>query len=169
MNLEEEKEGNYSYDLAGEITFHNVSVEIANKQIISNLNLSIPKGEKVAILGENGSGKSVLAKAILGFYPIDSGNIYFNYHNSKNLDNSNIRKYVDYILGEADLFTGTILENIQLGSKYTKEEITKAVEQAEIYEDIQSFEDGYQTRVGEKGVKLSRRTKAKDFTSKSFT
>lgn len=70
MNLEEEKEGNYPYDLAGDITFHNVSIQIAGKQIISNLNLVIPKGEKIAILGENGSGKSVLAKAILGFYPV---------------------------------------------------------------------------------------------------
>lgn len=83
------------------------------------------------------------------------GNIYFNYHNSKQLDNSNIRKYVDYISGEADLFTGTLLENIQLGEKYAKKDITKVVKQAEIQEDIQSFEDGYQTIVGEKGVKLS--------------
>ena len=76
---------------------------------------------------------------------------------------------MDYISGEADLFTGTLLENIQLGEKYAKKDITKVVKQAEIQEDIQSFEDGYQTRVGEKGVKLSRRTKAKNFTSKSLT
>lgn len=70
MSLEEEKGENYTYDLAGEITFHNVSLEIAGKQIFSNLNFAITQGEKIAIVGENGSGKSTLAKAILGFYPI---------------------------------------------------------------------------------------------------
>lgn len=70
MSLEEEEQGNHTYDLDGDITFHNVSIEIDKKTILKNLNLSIPKGEKIAIVGENGSGKSILAKAMLGFYPV---------------------------------------------------------------------------------------------------
>lgn len=70
MALEEEEQGNYTYDLDGDITLHNVSIEIDKKTILKNLNLSIQKGEKIAILGENGSGKSILAKAMLGFYPV---------------------------------------------------------------------------------------------------
>lgn len=118
------------------------------------MNFSIKKGEKVGIFGENGSGKSILAKAILGLYSID-GNLYFNYHNIKKLAKSNIRKYVEYISGEADLFTGTIEENIKLDAKITKENLEKIVKEAEIYEDIKKFEKGYKTVVGEKGVKLS--------------
>lgn len=154
MSLREEENENYSYDLNGDIVFHNVSIHISEKEILANFNFAIKKGEKIAILGENGSGKSMLAKAILGFYPIQ-GNIYLNYHNSKQLNKSNIREYIDFISGEADLFTGTILENIELDVKHTEEDITKVVKEAEIYNDIKRFEEGYQTMVGEKGVKLS--------------
>lgn len=162
MSLEEEEQENHTYDLDGDIVFHNVSIEIDKKTIIKNLNLSIQKGEKIAILGENGSGKSILTKAILGFYPVAKGNIYFNYHNTKQLNNENIRKYVDLVSGEADLFTGTILKNIKLDAADGKtknnpedEQIIKVSKQAEIYKDIQRFAEKYQTIVGEKGAKLS--------------
>lgn len=154
MELEEEKNENESYDLDGDITFHNVSIKISQKEILKNLNFAIQKGEKIAIVGENGSGKSILAKAILGFYPIE-GNIYFNYHNSKQLNQSNIREYVDYISGEADLFTGTIQENIELDRESTQKDLRKAIKEAEMDKDIKQFEEGEQTIVGEKGVKLS--------------
>lgn len=154
MDLEEEKDENYFYNLDGDIVFHNVSINISKKEILTNLNFSIKKGEKIAVLGENGSGKSTLAKAILGFYPV-GGKIYLNYHNSKQLDKSNIREYIDFVSGDADLFTGTILDNIELGTQNTKEKLTKIVKEAEIYKDINRFEEEYQTIVGEKGVKLS--------------
>lgn len=154
MNLKEEKIGNYFYDLEGDIVFHNVSIKISEKEILTNLNFAIKKGEKIALVGDNGSGKSILAKAILGFYPVE-GNIYLNYHNSKQLDKSNIRQYVDFVSGEADLFSGTILDNIELETRSREEQLIKVAEEAEIQEDIQRFEEGYQTVVGEKGVKLS--------------
>lgn len=154
MDLKEEKNENHLYDLDGDIIFHNVSINISEKEILANLNFAIKKGEKIAILGENGSGKSILAKAILGFYPVE-GNIYLNYHNSKQLDKSNIRQYIDFISGEADLFTGTVLENIELGAEKKEEELEKVVKEAEIYYDINRFDNGYQTVIGEKGIKLS--------------
>ena len=154
MNLKEEKDENDGYDLDGDIVFNDVSINISQKEILSNLNFEIKKGEKIAILGENGSGKSILAKAILGFYPIQ-GNIYLNHYKNQQLNPSNIRQYIDFISGEADLFTGTILENIQLNKETTEEQLTKIVKEVEIYQDIKRFEEGYQTVVGEKGVKLS--------------
>lgn len=154
MDLKEEKNENHLYDLDGDIIFHNVSINISEKEILANLNFAIKKGEKIAILGENGSGKSILAKAILGFYPVE-GNIYLNYHNSKQLDKSNIRQYIDFISGEADLFTGTVLENIELGAEKKEEELEKVVKEAEIYYDINRFDNSYQTVIGEKGIKLS--------------
>lgn len=154
MELEEEKNEKQSYDLDGDVTFHNVSIKISQKEILKNLNFAIKKGEKIAIVGENGSGKSILAKAILGFYPIE-GNIYFNYHNSKQLNKSNIRKYIDYISGETDLFTGTIQENVELDKKSTPKAFMKAIKEAEMEKDIKQFEEREKTIVGEKGVKLS--------------
>lgn len=154
MNLKEEDEKNYSYDLNGDIVFHNVSINISKRKILANLNFEVKKGEKVAITGENGSGKSILAKAILGFYPV-KGNIYFNYHNSKQIDKANIRRYIDYISGDTDLFTGTIEDNIKLGTNKKKEELTKVIKESEIYKDMSQMKDGYQTMIGEKGVKLS--------------
>lgn len=154
MNLKEEKNKKDGYDLEGDIVFENVSINISKKEILSDLNFKIKKGEKIAILGQNGSGKSILAKAILGFYPIQ-GNMYLNNHNSKQLEKSNIRQYIDFISGEEDLFTGTILENIQLDNEKSEKELARVVKEAEIYQDIKRFEEGYQTVVGEKGVKLS--------------
>lgn len=154
MQLEEEKQEHYFYDLEGDITFHNVAIKISEKEVLSNLNFTIKKGEKIAIVGDNGSGKSVLAKAILGFYPV-KGNLYLNYHNSKQLDSFNIRQYIDFVSGEADLFSGTILDNIKLDRKTTEEQLVKAVKEAEIESDIKQFDGRYQTIVGEKGVKLS--------------
>ncbi|MCI8759578.1 MAG: ABC transporter ATP-binding protein [Clostridia bacterium] len=154
MDLEEEKNDNHFYDLNGDIRFHNVSIEIAKKKIVSNLNLIIRKGEKVAIFGENGSGKTMLAKAILKLIPLN-GNIYLNYHNNKELNQSNIHEYIDFIQGEVDLFTGTIWDNIVLNHLATEKQLIKVLKEAEIYEEIKHFEEGYQTTVGEKGVKLS--------------
>lgn len=154
LALEEEKNLKDSYQLNGDIVFSNVSIEVANKKMVSNLNFVIQKGEKIAIIGENGSGKTMLAKAILGFIPV-KGDIYLNHHNIKKLNPSNIREYVDFISGEADLFTGTILDNIVLHQKGAEKQLIKVSKEAEILEDIKQFEKGYETTVGEKGIKLS--------------
>ncbi len=154
LSLKEESNGNYYYDLDGDILFHNVNINISKKEILSNLNFTIKKGEKVAIIGENGTGKSSLAKAMLGFYKVD-GRIYFNYHNIEGINNANIRDYVDFTLGDADLFSGSILENIKLYKEVEEKDIEAVVKDAGIYADIKGLEEGYETLVGEKGVKLS--------------
>ena len=139
LKLKEENKDNYLYNLDGSIIFSSVSVYINNKKILENINLIIKQGEKIAIIGENGSGKSILAKTILGFYKYD-GEIYINNHNIKNLNKSDIRKYVELILGESYMFSGSILENIK---------------DCDIKEDIDRFENRYNTLIGEKGTKLS--------------
>lgn len=154
MKLKEEKENDKNYDLKGEIQFSQVSITFFKKSILENLNFEIKKGEKVAIIGENGSGKSILARAMMGFYPI-KGDIFLNHYSIKKLSPSNIREYVELVSGDASLFAGTILQNITLGKKCKKEVLEKIVKQSEIYQDIQGFKDKYQTLIGEKGVKLS--------------
>lgn len=154
LKLKEENKENYLYNLDGRIIFSNVSIYINNKKILKNINFIIKQGEKIAIIGENGSGKSILAKTILGFYKYD-GEIYINNHNIKNLNKSDIRKYVELILGESYMFSGSILENIKLNNETDMDTILEISNDCDIKEDIDKFEDRYNTLIGEKGTKLS--------------
>ncbi len=154
LNLKEEEKQNYSYDLNGEIIFSNVKIYVGNKMILENLNFIIKQGENVAIIGENGSGKSILAKTILGFYEYE-GNIYINKHNIKRLSKADIRKYVELILGESYMFCGNIMENITLNNQIEKQKVDEVVKDCEIMYDINKFKEKYNTLIGEKGIKLS--------------
>lgn len=154
LNLKEEKRENYLYDLNGDIIFSNVTVFVNDKPILEHMNFIIKKGENIAIIGENGSGKSILAKTILGFYKYE-GNIYINNHNIKGLNKQDIRKYVELILGESYMFSGSILENIKLDNKISEDQVEKVIKDCEIKDDIDRFKDGYNTLIGEKGTKLS--------------
>ncbi len=154
LKQKEEEKTNYIYDLTGNIIFSNVTIYLGNKTILKNINLIINQGEKVGIVGENGSGKSILAKTILGFYKYE-GNIYINNHNIKRLNKSNIRKYVELILGESYVFSGSILENIKLNNKIDIDIVEKISTECDIKEDIYKFKNGYNTLIGEKGTKLS--------------
>lgn len=154
LQLKEEDKENYLYNLDGKIIFSNVSIYVANKKVLENVNFIIEQGKNVAIIGNNGSGKSILAKTILGFYKYD-GNIYINNHNIKGLNKEDIRKYVELILGESYMFSGSILENIKLDYEASMEQIEEATASCNIKEDIYRFNEGYNTLIGEKGAKLS--------------
>lgn len=154
LQLKEEEKGNYLYDLNGGIIFSNVSVYIDNQVILKDINFIIEHGEHVAIIGENGSGKSILVKTILGFYKYD-GNIYINNHNIKRLNKEDIRKYIELILGESYMFSGSILENIKLDNEIDNNTLEQTAINCDIKEDIDRFKEGYNTLIGEKGTKLS--------------
>ena len=154
LEQKEETKANYIYDLDGSIIFSNVTIYIDNKKILRNINLLIKQGEKVGIIGDNGSGKSILVKTILGFYKYE-GNIYINNHNIKRLNKSNIRKYVELVMGESYMFSGSILENIKLDNEINIDKIEEISSQCDIKEDIYRFKDRYNTLIGEKGTKLS--------------
>lgn len=154
LNMSEEEKENHSYDLDGDIIFSNVTVYINNNKVLDNLNFIIKKGQNVAIVGDNGSGKSIITKTILGFYDYD-GNIYINNHNIKRLNKEDIRKYVELIFGESCMFSGSILENISLNNRVDIKEIEEVAKVCEIKTDIERFESKYDTLIGEKGTKLS--------------
>lgn len=154
LQLKEETKENHSYDLNGKIMFSNVSIYVSNQIILKDINFIINRGENIAIIGGNGSGKSILAKTILGFYKYD-GNIYINNHNIKRLNKEDIRKYIELILGESYMFSGSVLENIQLDNDIQLDKIEKTVKDCDIKDDITEFKDGYNTLIGEKGKKLS--------------
>lgn len=154
LKLKEESKDKNSYDLNGDIIFSNVNIFAENKLMLKDLNFIVKKGEKIAIIGDNGSGKSLLSKAILGFNDYD-GNIYINNHNINRLNKSNIREYVDLIQSDSYLFKGTILENVILNNREKSSDVERVLKDCEMYQDIQRFNEKEKTLVGEKGTKLS--------------
>lgn len=154
LRLKEENKKNDCFNLNGEIIFSNVCIYLDNKTILENINFLIKQGEKIAIIGENGCGKSVLAKTILGFYDY-TGNIYINNHNIKRLNKEDIRKYVELILGGSYLFSGSIKENMVLNKQIDDNKIKTIAKYCNIENDIERFNNKYDTLIGEKGTKLS--------------
>lgn len=126
------------------------------KLILKKFNLSIKKGEALAIIGESGSGKSSVAKLLLGFYPINSGGISIGGKNITELTLREIRDMIAYVPQEASLFNTTIMENIRYGREQaTDEEVFAAAREANADGFIREQPQGYDTIVGERGTRLS--------------
>lgn len=152
--IEEEEKDKKEYNLDGNIIYSNVSLEIENQLILKDINFIINKGEKIAIIGDNGSGKSVLIKSILGFYDY-KGNIYINNHNISRINRKNIRQYIELLDGESFLFSGKLVENIKLKNKYDENKFNKLLNECELVDEINKFEEKANTIIGENGIKLS--------------
>ncbi|MBT4936381.1 ATP-binding cassette domain-containing protein, partial [Candidatus Peregrinibacteria bacterium] len=113
-------------------------------------------GEKVAIVGHSGSGKTTLTKILFRFYDIQSGAISIDKQNIAEVTQESLRKNISFVPQLVNLFHRTIAENIAYGNpNATKEEIMDAAKKAHAHDFIMSFENGYETYVGERGVKLS--------------
>lgn len=145
--------------LQGSIRFENVSFAYptrADYTVLKGLDFEIQPGEKVALVGQSGSGKSTIINLLLRFYPVKPGSIKVD---GKSIDEFNLSAYrhnLGIVPQEVILFGGTILENIAYGKPGASEdEIREAARQANALEFIESFPDKFQTLVGERGVKLS--------------
>lgn len=143
-------------NVKGEITFRNVSFEYPDDHtpVLSQINLTIKPGEKVALVGPSGGGKTTLCSLIPRFYDPTEGEILLDGQNIKNVTLKSLRSNI----GEQDvyLFSGTVYENIAYGkTDATKEEVIQAAKMAGAHEFIMELKDGYDTYVGERGVKLS--------------
>jgi ATP-binding cassette, subfamily B, multidrug efflux pump len=144
--------------LEGDVEFENVSFVYPHTGItaLKDFNLHIKKGEKVAIIGRTGSGKSTIAQLLLRFYDPSKGTVRIDGKEIKQLELQHYRSQVSYIPQEVFLFSDTIANNIAFGTgNNTEEEIKTAAMSASVHRDIQSFPQGYQTMVGERGVTLS--------------
>lgn len=142
----------------GEILFENVSFKYphTDRYVLSNISFSCKQGEKIAIMGATGSGKSTLLQLIINFYEVEEGRILVDGLNIKEWNVENLRQSIGYVPQRSLLFTGSIFENITWGNtEATKEEVINATKQAQIHDSVMYFPDGYQTRVGQKGVNLS--------------
>ena len=142
----------------GEILFENVEFEYPDdhNRVFHNLNLSIQPGEKVAIVGPSGGGKTTLCNLIPRFYDVTKGNIYIDGENVKKFTLKSLRQNIGMVQQDVYLFSGTIFENIAYGKNgATREEVMEAAKKAGAHEFIEKLKDGYDTYVGERGVKLS--------------
>ncbi len=142
-----------------DIHFKNVSFTYENTGIkaINDFNLSIHKGEKVLILGKTGSGKSTLAQLLLRFFEVNKGEILFDKVNINDIALRHLRESVSYVPQDVFLFSDTIYNNIAFGldEKPTGQTVENAAKMAGIHNEILSLENGYQTKVGERGITLS--------------
>lgn len=142
----------------GEIVFENVSFEYPDdhNRVFKGLNLKIQGGEKVAIVGPSGGGKTTLCNLIPRFYDVTDGRITLGGEDIKHFTLKSLRENIGVVQQDVYLFSGTILENIIYGRPdATVEEVKEAAERAGADEFINALKDGYDTYVGERGVKLS--------------
>ncbi|MBA4259541.1 MAG: ABC transporter [Chitinophaga sp.] len=145
--------------VSGTIEFKEVSFTYPHTGIkaIQGLNLTIPRGEKVLILGKTGSGKSTLAQLLLRFYEPDKGTITVGSKPLHLFSLNQLRSNISYVQQDVFLFSDTVANNIRFGvSEHTSmERVQEAARSASIHEEILGFENGYETLIGERGVTLS--------------
>ena len=139
------------------IRFDNVSFDYDVRiTIIKDISFEVPNGKKVAIVGPTGAGKSTISRLLFRFYNPKSGSIYVNDQNIKDISQQSLRKIIGVVPQDTVLFNETIYYNILYGDPQASEkEIYAAARSADIHDFIQELPDGYNTLVGERGLKLS--------------
>ncbi len=138
------------------IEMKNVSLEIEGQKILDDVSLSIPYGKKVGIVGETGSGKSVLLKTLLRIKEITSGSITIDDHDIKEYKLENLRDMYACVFQDAFLFSNTVESNIAFSKPYADQKLVKeAAVHAQAESFINKLEDGYQTIIGERGIGIS--------------
>ena len=141
----------------GRLEFENVTFGyVKDRPVLDNVTFAVEPGEKIAILGATGSGKSSLIYLVPRFYDIQSGSIKIDGHDIREFKLDSLRRQVGVVLQDVFLFSGTIRENIAFGKpSASMDEIVQAAKAARIHDFIESLPSGYDTPVGERGVTLS--------------
>ncbi|EIW6614930.1 ABC transporter ATP-binding protein [Clostridium perfringens] len=160
MNEENEKEipnAKKLKDVKGKITIKDVTFRYDNKEsILEKFNLDIEAGKMVALVGPSGGGKTTICNLIPRFYDYESGQIFIDDVDISTVTLKSLRENIGIVQQDVFLFTGTIKENIMYGNpNATDEEVIEAAKNACLHDFIMGLEDGYDTFIGERGVKLS--------------
>ncbi|MGL5428898.1 MAG: ABC transporter ATP-binding protein, partial [Cetobacterium sp.] len=143
-------------NVKGEISFENIYFSHDEKNILKNFSLNIKAGEKLALVGPSGGGKTTICNLIPRFYDINSGDIKIDSKSIYDFKIDSLRQSIGIVQQDPFLFTGTIRENLVIGKpEATDEEIIDAARKANIHDFIETLPNGYDTEVGERGVKLS--------------
>ncbi len=145
-------------EFKSDITFENAdfSYKDSDEKVLKNINLVAKKGETVALVGNSGGGKSTLVNLIPRFFDVTGGKITIDGVDVKNYKIKSLRKKIGIVPQETFLFGGTILENIRYANQNASvEEVIEAAKKANAHEFIEKLEQGYETEIGERGIKLS--------------
>ncbi len=137
------------------ITIENLDFAYKDDLVLNNINIEIPKGKKIALVGASGSGKSTLLDLIIRFFEPTRGTIYLDGIDIKEFDINSYRNLFGIVSQESILFNDTIANNISFGINASKEEIINASKQANAYKFIANLPNGFDTKIGDRGVTLS--------------
>jgi ABC-type multidrug transport system fused ATPase/permease subunit len=151
--------GEQKPEITGNVSFENVSFHYPqrkNVQVINSISFESKKNQTVALVGSSGAGKSTIASLLLNYYPITAGKISFDGIDANAIDIEHLRSHMALVPQEVILFGGTIRDNIAFGDvNATEEEIVQAAKKANAWDFIDSFPDGLDTEVGDRGIQLS--------------
>lgn len=145
-------------NVKGEIEFQNVSFKYNDgaEEVLNNINLTVPAGAYMALVGSSGAGKTTLCSLIPRFYDVTEGTIRIDGKDIRDVTLSSLRNHIGMVQQDVYLFAGTIFENIAYGKPGAgREEVIEAAKNANAHEFIMSFPDGYDTDIGQRGIKLS--------------
>ena len=168
----------YVEEISGEETVESNSIEYSNvtfaypgriEDVLSNVSLDIKKGDKVALIGKSGIGKSTFVKLLMRFWDVNEGSIKIDNKNIKDIPTKSLRESQTLVSQETYLFDDTIMENIKIGNRNaTNEEVIKAAKKASIHNFIETLPQGYNTKVGELGGLLSSGEKQRIGIARAF-
>jgi len=153
-----------------EIKFSNISFGYDERRtVIKDISFEVPNGKKVAIVGPTGAGKSTISRLLFRFYDPTNGSIYINDENINSISQHSLRKIIGVVPQDTVLFNDTIHYNISYGdAKASEDDIINAAKNADIHDFVISLPDGYETIVGERGLKLSGGEKQRVAIARTF-
>lgn len=162
MNIEpdikDRKNARVLKDVKGDIEFDNVTFHYEDnaEQVLNHVNLSVKAGDYIALVGSSGAGKSTLCSLIPRFYDVSGGRICLDGIDIRDIKLKSLRDQIGIVQQEVYLFAGTIYDNIRYGKEgATREEVVAAAKRANAHDFIMSLPEGYETDIGQRGVKLS--------------
>lgn len=155
-NIIEDENPKHINELNESITFDNVSFSYGENEVLHEINLSIKKGETIALVGQSGSGKSTLVDLVPRFHDVKSGKVLIDGIDVKDIAIKDLRSLIGNVNQEAILFNDTFFNNIAFGvENATMEEVIEAAKIANAHDFIMETEDGYNTNIGDRGCRLS--------------
>ena len=157
-DIEDKKDAVELKDVKGDITFENVSFQYEEntEKVLNHISLNVPAGAYMALVGSSGAGKSTLCSLIPRFYDVTGGAVKIDGKDVRDLTLKSLRDHIGIVQQDVYLFVGTVFDNIRYGKPdATREEVIEAAKNANAHEFIMSLPNGYETDIGQRGIKLS--------------